>query len=99
MSIDGFEDVPANDEKALQKAVSQQPVSVAICASANLQFYSALPSQLRMALQLWAGLLASALLTCFNDTVPAMQQAKASLMIAARTSTSAWSCLRHRNEI
>ncbi len=38
MSIDGFEDVPKSDEAALRKAVSQQPVSVAICAS-ELQFY------------------------------------------------------------
>lgn len=30
MTIDGYEDVPANDEKALQKAVASQPVSVAI---------------------------------------------------------------------
>ncbi|KAF6151542.1 hypothetical protein GIB67_016354 [Kingdonia uniflora] len=30
VTIDGFEDVPANDEKALQKAVANQPVSVAI---------------------------------------------------------------------
>ena len=40
VSIDGFQDVPANNEHALQKAVSQQPISVAICASENLQFYS-----------------------------------------------------------
>ncbi|WOL13568.1 hypothetical protein Cni_G22338 [Canna indica] len=32
VSIDGFEDVPANNEKALQKAVAHQPVSVAIDA-------------------------------------------------------------------
>jgi C1A family cysteine protease len=38
VSIDGFEDVPKSDEGALRKAVSQQPVSVAICAS-QLQFY------------------------------------------------------------
>lgn len=30
MSIDGYEDVPENDEKALKKAVSHQPISVAI---------------------------------------------------------------------
>jgi hypothetical protein len=30
VSIDGFEDVPANDENSLQKAVAHQPVSVAI---------------------------------------------------------------------
>ncbi|XP_072995480.1 cysteine proteinase mucunain-like [Typha latifolia] len=30
VSIDGYEDVPENDEKALQKAVAHQPVSVAI---------------------------------------------------------------------
>ncbi|CAN6249957.1 unnamed protein product [Urochloa humidicola] len=30
VSIDGFEDVPKNDEKSLQKAVAHQPVSVAI---------------------------------------------------------------------
>lgn len=40
VSIDGFEDVPVNDEHALKKAVSQQPISVAICASESLQFYS-----------------------------------------------------------
>ena len=40
MTIDGFEDVPENDEAALQKAVAKQPVSVAICASSGLQFYS-----------------------------------------------------------
>ena len=40
MSIDGYEDVPGNDEAALMKAVSKQPVSVAICASGGLQFYS-----------------------------------------------------------
>ncbi len=40
MSIDGFEDVPVNNEAALMKAVSTQPVSVAICASEAMQFYS-----------------------------------------------------------
>jgi len=30
VSIDDYEDVPANDEKALQKAVANQPISVAI---------------------------------------------------------------------
>ena len=40
VSIDGYEDVPENDEAALKKAVSMQPVSVAICASGGLQFYS-----------------------------------------------------------
>lgn len=30
VSIDGYEDVPKNDEKSLQKAVAHQPVSVAI---------------------------------------------------------------------
>lgn len=38
VSIDGYEDVP-HDEVSLRKAVSQQPVSVAICAT-DLQFYS-----------------------------------------------------------
>uniref|UniRef100_A0ACD5X1Z6 Uncharacterized protein n=1 Tax=Avena sativa TaxID=4498 RepID=A0ACD5X1Z6_AVESA len=41
VTIDGYEDVPANDESALQKAVVNQPVSVAIDASGNdFQFYS-----------------------------------------------------------
>ncbi|MCL7028206.1 hypothetical protein MKW94_007290 [Papaver nudicaule] len=41
VTIDGFEDVPANDEKALQKAVSNQPVSVAIEASGlGFQLYT-----------------------------------------------------------
>ena len=30
VSIDAYEDVPANDEKSLQKAVAGQPVSVAM---------------------------------------------------------------------
>lgn len=41
MSIDGYENVPENDEKALLKAVANQPVAVAIDAgSSNFQFYS-----------------------------------------------------------
>uniref|UniRef100_A0A6V7QT32 Uncharacterized protein n=1 Tax=Ananas comosus var. bracteatus TaxID=296719 RepID=A0A6V7QT32_ANACO len=41
VSIDGHEDVPANDEDALMKAVANQPVSVAIEASGMFfQFYS-----------------------------------------------------------
>ncbi|KAL8152049.1 hypothetical protein V2J09_021857 [Rumex salicifolius] len=40
VSIDGFEDVPPFNEKALQKAVAHQPVSVAIEASGRaLQLY------------------------------------------------------------
>lgn len=40
MIIDGFEDVPENDEKSLQKAVAHQPVSVAIEAGGReFQFY------------------------------------------------------------
>ncbi|KAF7822925.1 senescence-specific cysteine protease SAG39-like [Senna tora] len=40
-SIKGYEDVPANSEQALQKAVANQPVSVAIDASgSDFQFYS-----------------------------------------------------------
>ena len=39
VSIDSNEDVPTNDEASLAKAVTVQPVSVAICAS-ELQFYA-----------------------------------------------------------
>lgn len=40
VSIDDYEDVPINDEKGLQKAVANQPVSVAIEASGRaFQFY------------------------------------------------------------
>ncbi|ERN06398.1 zingipain-2 [Amborella trichopoda] len=40
VTIDGYEDVPVNDEKALQKAVAHQPVSVAIDAgSREFQLY------------------------------------------------------------
>ncbi|XP_047315507.1 cysteine proteinase COT44-like [Impatiens glandulifera] len=35
VSIDGYEDVPSNDEIALQKAVAHQPISVAIEASSR----------------------------------------------------------------
>ncbi|CAA3028774.1 cysteine ase COT44-like [Olea europaea subsp. europaea] len=41
VSIDGYEDVPPRNEKALQKAVAHQPVSVAIEASGRaFQLYS-----------------------------------------------------------
>ena len=41
VSIDGHENVPANDENALLKASANQPVSVAIDAGgSDFQFYS-----------------------------------------------------------
>ncbi|GFP88434.1 vignain [Phtheirospermum japonicum] len=41
VTIDGYEDVPENDEDALLKAAANQPISVAIDASSNdFQFYS-----------------------------------------------------------
>ncbi|KAK9073392.1 hypothetical protein SSX86_007716 [Deinandra increscens subsp. villosa] len=41
VSIDGYEDVPINDESALQRAVAIQPVSVAIEAGGpDFQFYT-----------------------------------------------------------
>lgn len=41
VSIDGHENVPANDESQLQKAVANQPVSVAIDAVGyDFQLYS-----------------------------------------------------------
>ena len=40
VTIDGYEDVPANDEDALLKAATAQPVAVGICASPQMQFYS-----------------------------------------------------------
>ena len=40
VNIDDYEDVPVNNEQALQKAVANQPVSVAIEASGMaFQFY------------------------------------------------------------
>ncbi|KAI8476710.1 MAG: hypothetical protein J3K34DRAFT_516293 [Monoraphidium minutum] len=39
VTIDGYEDVPPNDEGALRKAVTAQPVAVGICASPSMQFY------------------------------------------------------------
>lgn len=45
VTIDGFEDVPVNDEKALQKAVSNQPISVAIEAGGRaFQLYKSVQS-------------------------------------------------------
>ncbi|RQW15005.1 hypothetical protein EHS17_16055, partial [Rhodobacteraceae bacterium CH30] len=41
VSIDGYEDVPLNDESALKKAVSNQPIAVAIEAGGReFQFYT-----------------------------------------------------------
>lgn len=40
VSIDGYEDVPQNDEDALKRAVARQPVSVGIEASSkSFQLY------------------------------------------------------------
>ncbi|XP_074582651.1 oryzain alpha chain-like [Curcuma longa] len=39
VSIDSYEDVPSNDEKSLQKAVANQPVSVGIEAGDNFKLY------------------------------------------------------------
>ena len=40
VTIDGYEDVPQNDESALKRAVARQPVSVAIEAGGRtLQLY------------------------------------------------------------
>jgi C1A family cysteine protease len=39
VTIDGYEDVPQNDEHALKQAASQQPIAVGICASPAMQFY------------------------------------------------------------
>ncbi|KAJ9516590.1 hypothetical protein QJQ45_015235 [Haematococcus lacustris] len=39
VTIDGYEDVPT-DEGSLLKAASKQPISVGICASSAMQFYS-----------------------------------------------------------
>lgn len=39
MTIDGYEDVPVNDEYALKQAATKQPISVGICASPAMQFY------------------------------------------------------------
>jgi hypothetical protein len=45
-TIDGYEDVPANNEKALLKALAKQPVSVAIEASGqDFQLYASVISQ------------------------------------------------------
>lgn len=41
VTIDGYKDVPANNEDMLLQAVAQQPVSVGICGSARaFQLYS-----------------------------------------------------------
>lgn len=41
VTISGYEDVPENDEESLLKALSRQPLSVAIEASGrDFQFYS-----------------------------------------------------------
>lgn len=41
VKIDGYENVPTNDENALLRAVANQPVSIAIDAGGlSFQFYS-----------------------------------------------------------
>ncbi|MQL84641.1 hypothetical protein Taro_017155 [Colocasia esculenta] len=49
VSIDSYEDVPVNDEKALQKAVANQPISVAIEAGGrNFQLYTSIMAELNV---------------------------------------------------
>jgi hypothetical protein len=46
VTIDGYTDVPSNNEDLLLKAVAQQPVSVGICGSARaFQLYSQVQRQ------------------------------------------------------
>ena len=45
VSIDSYEDVPVNDESALQKAAANQPITVAIEAGGrDFQFYTSVTS-------------------------------------------------------
>lgn len=45
VSIDGYEDVPVNNEAALQKAAANQPITVAIEGSSrDFQFYTSVIS-------------------------------------------------------
>lgn len=45
MSIDSYEDVPVNQEAALQKAAANQPITVAIEAGGrDFQFYTSVKS-------------------------------------------------------
>lgn len=55
VTIDSYEDVPVNNEKALQSAVANQPVSVAIEASGrSFQFYESVKFCLPIAHTLFA---------------------------------------------
>ena len=47
VSIDGYEEVPENDERSLQKAVANQPVTVAIeSASNDFQLYESVSDRI-----------------------------------------------------
>lgn len=51
VTIDGYEDVPSLDEKALKKAVARQPVSVAIEASGRaFQLYESVSDSIHIRL-------------------------------------------------
>lgn len=55
VTIDDYEDVPANDEKALQKALVNQPVSVAIEAGGReFQLYESVMSQFLFSYCWWS---------------------------------------------
>lgn len=61
VTIDGYEDVPENDEKSLQKAVAHQPVSVAIEAGGRaFQLYESVMTLLEI-------LVSIVILTIRND--------------------------------
>lgn len=46
VAIDGYEDVPQNDERSLKKAVAHQPVSVAIEAGGRaFQLYQSVTKE------------------------------------------------------
>ena len=53
VTIDGYEDVPENDENALKKAVAGQPVSVAIEAGGrDFQLYGGVRIQAYLSTQM-----------------------------------------------
>lgn len=87
VTIDGYEDVPANDGEALKKALAHQPVAVAICASYTMQVGCFEKRGIESGLHLFGRPTQSARHQCIASPPPPPSPLPRSCMLAASSAT------------